>query len=170
MVDVGVIEKALGVSPAHEGPDGAAPNYDCIEASRVITGNPYLTTRITDAKDLPPHLRILLVIISQNLNPRNGKHTTLTKRNIFWMYQILKKEPPNLSTVFLWTMKDAIWKNEFENSCEGLPYGKLVPKIIEGWKIPAVGAEPLVSVDKAIFSNTSLKLCNMNTIGTPMFG
>lgn len=63
LINVDLIEEALELHPDPLGLEGAESDYNYVEASRVIMGDPYLTERIKDSRVAPLHLWILHLII-----------------------------------------------------------------------------------------------------------
>lgn len=70
--------------------------------------------------------------------------------------------------MFLWTMRDAKYKNKQENCTEGLPHGKLVHTLLRKLNISPMVNTPLVGVTLEKFAMKSLKQmhytlnCNTN--------
>lgn len=62
--------------------------------------------------------------------------------------------------MFLYTIRDAIRRNDYENNKDGLPYGKLVQRILEILKVSAAANETPISLYMELFTEKSLKQMN----------
>lgn len=89
-----MIRNALGTPSCPDGSAQILGNFDYVLECKIIFYDDSLTARVKVTTYLSLHHRILHFIVCQNLNPRNGKFTDLTKRDTFWMYQIIIKGPP----------------------------------------------------------------------------
>lgn len=152
-----IVRNALEVPSYPDGPAQIRGNFDYVAACKVLFDDDSLTTRVRVTTNLPHHLRILHFIVCQNLNPRNGKFTDLTKRDSIWMYQIIIKNPPRLDSMFMWKMRDVIAKNKQEYCIEGLLYGKLVHTLLGKLNISPMVYMPLVGITLEKFTMKSLK-------------
>lgn len=109
----------------------STPN--ALHAAQVIFRNPNLTEFVRKPKDLDIHARILHLMVSHTLNPRQGSHVVITKEVAFLMSHIMSDFPPNLGEFIAQKMvKEVEMCRSVEDNRGGvLPFGKLVSALIE---------------------------------------
>lgn len=121
-----------------QGPTSIPPRFsstpNALHAAQVVFRNPYLTEFVSKPKDLDIHARILHLMITHTLNPRQGNHAVITKEDAFWMSHIMSGIPPNLSEFIAQKLVKGVemCRNVEDNRGRGgLPYGELVSFLIE---------------------------------------
>ncbi|GLU23755.1 hypothetical protein SLE2022_397350 [Rubroshorea leprosula] len=100
--------------------------FNFVEASRVVFQDKSLACECFDTNRLPLHMRLLHLIITHTITPRSGKHSSITHEDLWLMYRIVTKNPPNLSKVIIGHLKTIIKRDDGA----ALPYGNLVTKLL----------------------------------------
>jgi len=99
-VNADVINRLIGIT--YEGGETRIPpNFDYVEACRIINGDNRIKEVVSDVAGLDAHTRILHLIVCQCLNVRKGNYTKVTKEDMYIMTRIIQGNPPNLGMIIV---------------------------------------------------------------------
>lgn len=104
-----------------------------LTAAREIFKNQNLEAFVSKPKNLDIHARILHLMFTHTLNPRQGNHAVITKEDAFLMSHVMNGFPPNLGEFIAQKMvkRVEICRELDDNKGGGLPFWKLVSSLIE---------------------------------------
>ncbi|GLT86607.1 hypothetical protein SLE2022_047370 [Rubroshorea leprosula] len=119
-----IVKKAIGVRVANGCKYDAS--FNDVEACKVVFEDNTLTRACFDINKLSMHRRLLHLIISYIINPRAGKHSGMTREDLWLMFKIITKDPPDLAHWILKCIKEIRNKHAAK-----LAFGKVISKILD---------------------------------------
>ncbi|GLU18226.1 hypothetical protein SLE2022_345370 [Rubroshorea leprosula] len=117
-----IIGRIVGTAPFAED-----KQFNLVEAYRFVFQDRFLVCECFDTNRLPLHMRLLHLIITHIITPRSGQHSFITQEDLWLMYRIVTKNPPNLSNVIVEHTKSIMKKDDGA----ALPYGNLVIELLD---------------------------------------
>lgn len=123
------VNELLGIDKV-DGPKSIPHGFNYVKACQVVYKNKNLTEFVGDVKKFDVHTRILHLIITHTLNPRQGGHAVVNREYIFWLCKITQGNPLNLGEFIVQRMVKGVgWCKSVNDYM--LPCGKFVSQLIE---------------------------------------
>jgi len=129
-VNAQLINELLGIE-AGLGNDIIPENVSLVEACKVVYRNAGITEFVSDLGQFDLHTRLLHLLICQCFNMKKGSFALISRNEMFILYRIIQRSPPDLGSIIVRKMVQAVeWSKKVENN-HSLPYGKLVSRIVK---------------------------------------
>lgn len=101
-------------------------DFDLVRSSQIVYRNDNIVDFVSDINQMDLDNRILHLIVSQEINPKDGNFTMVSQEEICIMCQVIEKKPPSLCGLIVKKMLDAVKWSKMSSNTNGIPYGKLV--------------------------------------------